>query len=145
MGIVRWNPSLVNRVFDDFFNADFPTMAPATRRVFNGNVPAVNVKETEDDFQLELAAPGFKKEDFKVEVDEGVLTISVEKEAKTEEDNDGYTRREFRYESFQRRFTLPETADDAGISAQYTDGILNIVLPKKEEAKPQPARLIEIG
>ena len=85
------------------------------------------------------------KDAFKVEVEEGVLTISAEHVTKNEEKQEGYTRREFGFTNFTRRFTLPETADDANISAAYTDGVLAITLPKKEEAKPQPARLIEVG
>lgn len=139
MGLVRFNPNFVNQVFDDFFNA-----APA-RPAFRSTLPAVNVKETENDFQLELAVPGLKKEDFNVKVEEGVLTISAERKNEETENKEGYTRREFRYANFTRRFTLPESADENTISASYTDGILAVTLPKKEEAKPQPARLIEIG
>ena len=139
MGLVRFNPNLANRVFDDFFNN-----IPA-RTNFGGTLPAVNVKETEDNYHVELAVPGLKKEDFKVEINEGILTIAAERKTENEEKKEGYTRREFSYTNFTRRFTLPETADENNISASYTDGILAINLPKKEEAKPQPARLIEIG
>ena len=139
MGLVRFNPNFVNRVFDDFFN-NVPT-----RPAFSGTLPAVNVKETEDDFQLELAVPGLNKEDFNVKVDDGVLTISAERKNEETENKEGYTRREFRYTNFTRRFTLPESADENTIAATYTNGILAVTLPKKEEAKPQPARLIEIG
>ena len=139
MGLVRFNPNLANRVFDDFFNN-----IPA-RTNFGGTLPAVNVKETEDDYLVELAVPGLKKEDFKVEINEGVLTIAAERKTENEEKKEGYTRREFSYTNFTRRFTLPETADENNISASYNDGILAINLPKKEEAKPQPALLIEIG
>ena len=139
MGLVRFNPNLANRVFDEFFNN-----VPA-RTNFSGTLPAVNVKETEDDYAIELAVPGLKKEDFKIEVNEGVLTIAAERKTENEEKKEGYTRREFSFTNFTRRFTLPETADEKSISASYTDGILALNLPKKEEAKPQPARLIEIG
>lgn len=139
MGLVRFNPNFVNRVFDDFFNG-----VPA-RPTNYGTLPAVNVRETDDDFQLELAVPGLKKEDFNVKVEEGVLTITAERKNEETETKEGYTRREFRYTNFTRRFTLPESANDGAISASYTDGILAVTLPKKEEAKPQPARLIEIG
>ena len=139
MGLVRFNPNLANRVFDEFFNN-----VPA-RTNFSGTLPAVNVKETEDDYSIELAVPGLKKEDFKIEINEGVLTIAAERKAENEEKKDGYTRREFSFTNFTRRFTLPETADENNISASYTDGILALNLPKKEEAKPQPARLIEVG
>ena len=139
MGLVRFNPNLANRVFDDFFNN-----VPA-RTNFSGTLPAVNVKETEDDYAIELAVPGLKKEDFKVEINEGILTIAAERKTENEEKKEGYTRREFSFTNFTRRFTLPETADENNISASYTDGILVLNLPKKEEAKPQPARLIEVG
>ena len=139
MGLVRFNPNLANRVFDEFFNG-----MPA-RTNTGGTLPAVNVKETEDDYSIELAVPGLKKEDFKIEINEGVLTIAAERKAENEEKKEGYTRREFSFTNFTRRFTLPETADENNISASYTDGILAINLPKKEEAKPQPARLIEVG
>jgi HSP20 family protein len=139
MGLVRFNPNLANRVFDEFFNN-----VPA-RTNFSGTLPAVNVKETEDDYAIELAVPGLKKEDFKVEINEGILTIAAERKTENEEKKEGYTRREFSYTNFTRRFTLPETADETNISASYTDGILVLNLPKKEEAKPQPARLIEVG
>ena len=139
MGLVRFNPNLANRVFDEFFNN-----VPA-RTNFSGTLPAVNVKETEDDYAIEMAIPGLKKEDFKVEINEGILTIAAERKTENEEKKEGYTRREFSYTNFTRRFTLPETADETNISASYTDGILVLNLPKKEEAKPQPARLIEVG
>jgi HSP20 family protein len=142
MGLVTVNPRFVNRVFDEFFqNANVAERTPVKRSF----VPAVNVQETEDNFQLELAVPGFEKDDIKVEVNEGVLLIAGEHKTVEANETDNYTRREFHYANFNRRFTLPETADDAQISATYTNGILTVVLPKKEEAKPQPARLIEVG
>lgn len=140
MGIVRFNPALMNRVFDDFFQT-----IPTSRPTLAGTLPAVNVKETEDGFFLELAAPGLKKEDFKVEINEGVLSVSAERKVEETQKQDGYTRREFHYGHFTRRFALPDTADESQIKAQYTDGILTLVLPKKEEAKPQPVRLVEVG
>ncbi|MEM1215001.1 MAG: Hsp20/alpha crystallin family protein [Bacteroidota bacterium] len=139
MGLVRFNPAVANRFFDEFF----PTAPQKTH--FRTNRPAVNVQETDDDFTLAVAAPGFEKGDFEVKVDDGILTISVERQEDAETKHEGYTRREFHYGNFTRRFTLPEAANDADISATYTNGILTVVLPKKEEAKPQPARLIEIG
>ena len=101
------------------------------------NVPAVNVTETKDSFNLELAAPGFEKQDFSLNVENGHLILSAKKEAKTEE-NEGqnYVRREFRYESFKRSFKLPNSVNPEGISAVYNNGILLVSLPKKEEAKP---------
>lgn len=128
-----------------FFNDDWFDM-PA-RGLDGGSLPAVNVKEEEEQFVVELAAPGMKKEDFKVEVNHDVLTISSErKEEHTEgEEKGGYTRREFSYQSFQRSFTLPKTVDAEHISARYEDGVLHLHVPKREEAKVKPARTIEIG
>lgn len=108
-------------------------------------LPAVNIREGEKDFTLELAVPGRNREDFNIEVDENVLTISMEVQDEKEETTTGYMRREFRYGSFKRAFTLPETVNDDGIEAKYEDGILRFRLPKKEEALPKPKRLIEIG
>lgn len=111
-------------------------------------LPAVNVKEKESGYELEVAAPGRKKEDFKIELNQDVLTISSEKEHKKEEkDKDGtYTQREFSYQSFSRSFRLPKgKVDGEKIQARYENGILHLSLPKKEEAKPKPARLIEIA
>lgn len=145
MGIVRWNPNLVNHVFDNFMNGDLPTQK---HRQARGTLPAVNIKENDDQFELEVAVPGFAKDAFKIEVNEGVLTVTAEHEKAKETDTkkpNGYTRREFNYGAFSRRFTLPEDANDTEITANYESGILSIVLPKKEEAKPQPARLIEVA
>jgi HSP20 family protein len=107
----------------------------------------VNVKENENEFQIEVAAPGMKKDDFKVNFDNGRLTISSEsREEKSEKDGGKYTRREYRYQSFQRSFTVPESVvDGEKIQARYTDGILNISLPKREEVKPKPAKEIKIS
>jgi HSP20 family protein len=144
MGLVKWNPVLNDRFFDEFFGLT-PTRVRTNGNGFPSTMPAVNIKETEDNYQLELAVPGLRKDDFKVEVDEGVLRISAERKDEHRDEKEGYSRREFRYASFERRFTLPETANEADITAKYEDGILHLIVPKKEEAKPQPTRLIEIG
>jgi HSP20 family protein len=107
--------------------------------------PAVNVLESEDSFKIELAAPGLKKEDFKVNIHENTLTISTENKTETEEKVGKYTRKEFNYASFKRSFTLPKSVDGEKIVASYNDGILGLELPKKEEAKPKEPRLIEIA
>lgn len=107
--------------------------------------PAVNIKENERDFELELAIPGQKKEDFNIEVDNNVLTVSMEDKHEDEATEGNYTRREFSYRAFKRAFTLPETVNEDGIDASYTNGILKFTLPKKEEALPKPKRMIEIG
>ena len=110
------------------------------------NVPAANIKEQEDKFVLELAAPGKSKNDFNVELDNDVLTISSEKEDKKEDkDGESFTRKEYSYESFTRSFTIPESVDASQIKANYEDGILKFDLPKREEAKTQPKRMIDIS
>lgn len=113
---------------------------------FSDTMPAVNIKEQDEAFTLELAAPGLKKEDFKIELDKDVLTVSAEvsEDSKTEVDGK-YNRREFKYASFMREFTLPKTIDKDQINATYTDGVLHVTLPKLETALPAPKRLVEIA
>ncbi|HEY0895249.1 MAG TPA: Hsp20/alpha crystallin family protein [Sphingobacteriaceae bacterium] len=121
----------VNDVFDSFFNDSFISDRMVSR------VPAVNVSESNGHYHIELAAPGLKKDDFKISVDKNTLSISVEKSAEAASEDKKYNRREFSYFSFVRSFTLPETVDYAGIEARYNDGILTIELAKKEEARIQ--------
>ncbi len=99
----------------------------------SGDIPAVNIKEEKDKFVLEMAAPGLKKDDFKINLDNYQLTISAETKDEKKEKEDNYTRREFVYNSFSRSFTLPKTIDIEKIKADYKSGVLNILLPKKEE------------
>ena len=149
-------PSLINSFFskdlmDEFFT---PT--------FNGTAPAVNIREDEDGYYIEVAAPGMKKSDFKLNLDHNRLTISAEKKEENQFDNyedqnkgkeeqkenrkkGKYTRREFSYSSFQRTFTLPNTVDGEKINASYTDGVLQVGLPKRDDAKVKPSRTIEIA
>lgn len=136
-------PSLLNDLFtDDWFNSSL-----ANWKSTGASLPAVNVRESNDEFRIEVAAPGMKRDDFKVELENNVLTISSEREDKHEEkDNEGYTRREFSYQSFQRSFRLPETqVEGEKIAARYVDGILQITVPKKEEAKVKPAKQIAVS
>lgn len=116
-----------------------------SRNWATSSTPAVNIIEGKDDFKIEVAAPGLSKEDFRINLDNDLLTISANKETKTEEQNETYTRREFSYSSFCRSFTLPETVDGEKISASQKEGILTIHVPKKEEAKVKPAREIAIA
>jgi HSP20 family protein len=108
-------------------------------------LPAVNVTENEQGYQLELAAPGLKKEDFKISINQNRLTISVQQESSDTENAPRYLRKEFSFQSFQRVFHLPKTVEDAQIEATYQEGILTLVLPKKAEAQPKPIREIAIG
>lgn len=133
--------------FDDFFSKDLFNWNDKHFTVSGATLPSVNVKETDDAFAIELAAPGMKKEDFNIELNKHVLTISSEqKEEHEEKDKNGkYTRREFNYHSFSRSFNLPaEVVESEKIEAVYKDGILNITVPKKEVAKPQPVKTIAI-
>lgn len=98
-------------------------------------VPAVNVKETVDQYVVSLAAPGLKKDNFKIDIEGNMLTISSEKEEKTEEKEERFTRKEYSYSSFSRSFSLPEDVKQDAIDASYEDGVLNIRLPRLEEAK----------
>ncbi|SDE06370.1 HSP20 family protein [Pricia antarctica] len=130
-------PSLMNEIFKpDWFGG----MENAV-----GTAPAVNIKENEKDFELVLAAPGRKKSDFTIEIDKDILTISSEVKIEGEAKEENYTRREFAFSSFKRAFTLPKTIDNDKIEANYEDGLLRFVLPKKEEALPKPKRMIELS
>ncbi|MBA3664797.1 MAG: Hsp20/alpha crystallin family protein [Bacteroidetes bacterium] len=129
--------------FDDLFTKDL--FHPAGK--LSGVLPAVNVKDTEQNFILEVAVPGMDKKDFKVEFKKNMLVISARKENQSEEkDKEGkYVRKEFGYQSFTRSFTLPEDmVDGDNISANYKDGILNVTIPKKEREKTR-SKEIEIG
>ncbi|RKS50542.1 HSP20 family protein [Gillisia mitskevichiae] len=107
--------------------------------------PSLNVKNLENEFEVELAAPGLSKDDFKVTIDNGILNISAEIEDKQEEKNDAYMRKEFSYHSFSRSLTLPETVDEnKDVKAQYKDGVLKLKLRKVDGAKSKPAKTIKI-
>jgi HSP20 family protein len=118
-----------NDIFESFFNDSFFSDRMISR------VPAVNISETEGEYHIELAAPGLKKEDFKISLDRNLLNISAERKSEHHEENKKYNKREYSYSSFVRSFALPDSADDARIEAEYTDGILNVNVAKKEEAK----------
>jgi len=120
-----------NDVFDTFVNDSFLSDRLLTK------VPAVNIAETDNEFHIELAVPGLKKEDFKINLDKNVLSVSVEKNSESTDEGKKYSKREYSYQSFVRSFTLPETVDHAKIDAEYTDGILKLNVAKKEEAKIQ--------
>ena len=141
MSIVKRNKLFFPALMNDFMGPDW---FGGTDN-WNTSVPAVNIKDNEKSFELELAVPGMKKDDFTVEVDNDVLTISSEFKSENEETQDNYTRKEFSYSAFKRAFTLPETVDGSKIDARYEDGILRLTLPKKQEALPKPKRLISIG
>jgi HSP20 family protein len=145
MALVRFNrgrnatlPGLFDSLARDLFDLTNDS-APGS------SMPAVNICETADHFRVEVAAPGMKKDDFKIRLDHNVLSISSEKEETNESEENQYSRREFSYQSFQRSFTLPNSVDSEKIKANYQDGILTINIPKREEAKQRPARVIDIS
>ncbi len=144
--LAKRNESYFPSFFDRFWNNELMDWNRSNFSSTNTSLPAVNVKETDDDFIIELAAPGMNKKDFKISFNNNVLTISSEVKDEKEESDDNYTRKEFSYQSFQRSFTVPENiVNGEKISAKYNEGILNIVLPKREEVKPQPEREIKIS
>jgi len=104
-------------------------------------LPAVNIKDEKDHFEIEVAAPGLRKEDFNVSIENGLLMISCEKEEKKDEKEDNYARKEFSYRSFYRSFTLPENVDPDSIEAKYNDGILKLRLKKMAMAKPETKKI----
>ena len=128
-------------LFDDFFTRD---LFDWSKSEGNGLVPRVNIKENNDGFSVDIAAPGMKKEDFQVELDNDMLTVSSEVSQNQEEKDERYTRKEFSYHAFRRSFYLPNTVELDEINATYKDGILNLWIPKREEAKKKPARMISI-
>lgn len=146
MKLARRDDNYFPSFFDRFWNNDLMDWNSTNFSGTNTSLPAVNVKETNDDYCIEVAAPGMKKEDFKVSLHNNVLTVSSEKKEEKEQKNENYTRREFSYQSFQRSFTVSENSvDSEKIEANYNDGILTIKLPKREEMKPKPLREIKIS
>ena len=132
--------------FNKFFEGDMMDWSRSNFADTNSTLPAVNIRENDDEFMIEVAAPGMKKEQIKVDYDNGRLTISSERKEDKNDKKDTYSRREFSYMSFQRSFTIAENlVDGEKIKATYNDGILHISLPKREEIKPKPARQIKIS
>jgi HSP20 family protein len=141
MTLIRWHrPAHLADMFQNFFESDF-------NDVFNRRFsdPAANIIETPDSFQLDLAAPGMKKDDFKIHLENNILTISSEVEDEKLEEGKNYSRKEFFFGSFTRSFTLPKIVDLEKISADYENGILKVMLPKKEEAKLDIKKEIRIA
>jgi len=138
-------PTLTRRtfspLFSNLFDDDFFT-AVANRPSL---MPAVNIKESEKNYVLELAVPGMEKKDLKIDINEDVLTISSETKNESEDENDGYKRKEFSYSSFVRSFYIPENVNRDKIDASYKDGILNVELPKMEEEKNKITKQIKIS
>lgn len=144
MSLVKFSNTMPS-LFDHFFDNEMFDWSNRHFSDTNTTLPAVNIKEDNDGFEVEMSAPGLDKKDFNIELNNNTLTISSEKKTENEsKDDQTFTRREFSYQSFSRSFTLPNIVEGDKISAKYDNGILKIQIPKKEEAKPKPAKLIEI-
>lgn len=122
-------------LFDDFFTMPWNDWFNGGLQPGMTNVPSVNISERKDDYLVSMAAPGLKKDDFKISVEGNMLSICSEKEESEEEEDERYTRKEYSYSSFERSFTLPDEVKKDKIDAKYKDGVLDIILPKKEEAR----------
>ena len=150
MTVVKRNGSLLNKMpvlFDDLLNRDLFNWGTQNFSDTNTTIPAVNIKETAEGYTVEVAAPGMTKNDFKVELDGNSLTISSQKtQEKEKKEDERYSLKEFSYQSFQRTFTLhKDVVDIDKIEAKYENGLLHLLIPKKEEAKQKPPRVIEIA
>jgi HSP20 family protein len=145
MALVRFSNQFPT-LFDRFFENDLFDWSNRNYSTTDTTLPSVNIKESVDDFEVELAAPGFEKKDFNIELNHDLLTISSEKKVENEtKEGQQFARREFSYQSFSRSFTLPNTADGDKIKAKYENGILKVSIPKREEAKPKPPKQIAIS
>ncbi len=139
------NLSTRNNLTNSLWGGDF-FMEPEHFFGNRSTSPKVNITEQEDQFNIEVAAPGYEKSEFKIELENNLLTISVERKSQEEENKEKYSLCEFSYNSFSRSFKLPKNKiKDNDIFAEYQNGILKVILPKAEEAKPQPKRLVEIA
>lgn len=141
--LVKNTNSSFPSLFNDFFNDSVNRWSYDAATY---NMPAVNIAETTDYYKIELAVPGLSKEDIKINIDDHKLTISAEKEQQENENNSNYYRKEFNYSNFKRSFTLPEyEVDEDKIEANFENGVLSMILHKREEAKPKPPRNIAIS
>jgi HSP20 family protein len=144
MSLITFNQTKrphLSQAFHGLFEPVFNDSLTAGRVV--SKVPAVNISENKNQYHIDLAAPGLKKEDFKIELDKNILTVAVDHASEDKNDGKRYSKREFSYHSFSRAFALPESADNSAIEAEYTQGVLSIRVAKKEQAKPV-ARQIQI-
>ncbi len=150
MTLVKRNGSLLNALpmlFDDFFSRDLSYWKNANFSDTNTTIPTVNIKETNDHYEVEVAAPGMTKKDFRIELNGNLLTISSEKNSPAQvQEGQKYLQQEFSYQSFQRRFELEkEVVDVEKIQAKYENGLLQLMIPKKEQAKQKAPMLIQVS
>lgn len=139
MNLIRKQVPFFPSLIDDFINQDWNLKTPSST-----TLPAVNIKDLVAQFEIELAVPGMKKSDFEIEVEDGLLSISSSLEEEQVTEKGKFTRREFSYNSFKRTFTIPDSVDPSNIEAQYSDGVLQLRLPKRKKALAQPKKLIKI-
>ena len=148
MSLIKKNRNSFNTIpalFDDFVGRELFNWGNTNFSSTQTTIPMVNIKESAESFEVEVAAPGMEKKDFKIQLDNNLLTISSQKQNEEETQHEGYNRREFSYQSFQRSFLLPkDVVDHEGILASYDNGLLRLTVPKKEEAKQKGPRLIEV-
>jgi len=138
-------PSLRN---DFFSNRLFtPRLFDIESDIFDGglNTPPANIIETNKDYKVDISVPGMKRDDFHVDVEDGVLTITSEKEEEKKEEDKNYRRREFSYNSFCRTFPLPDNVDENNINAKYDNGVLEVTIPKKEVTMSKPKKEIKVS
>lgn len=146
--LVKRNGNLFPSLVNDFFDTDLvlrPSLFDFGGGLLKNNLPSVNITEDEKTFKFELAAPGLEKKDFKVETDNGTLTISSEKEKESKEEKENYCRKEFSYSSFSRSFQLPDNSLPEKIDAKYENGVLKLTLPKKEVTISKPKKEIKVS
>lgn len=144
------NRTLFPALVDDFFNTDvfFTPRLIDVNGGLNGlieNIPSANITETNDAYKIQVAAPGLEKKDFKIEVENGLLSVSAEKQTEEKEEKENYSRREFSYNSFSRTFSLPENSVSDKLEAKYDKGILSLTLPKKEITLTKPKKEIKVS
>lgn len=140
MTLVKSNPKALNNVFDDFFFG-FPSAWGRDAQTNSFSTPPVNIHETTDGYHVEMSAPGRNKEDFKINVDNNLLTISFEKQEQSETKEFKTIRREFSSKSFKRSFSLDDKVNADAIQAKYENGVLQLFIPKKDEVKAAPKQI----
>ena len=143
--LIKNNGNLFPSVLSDFFGADKFFNNPWLEKELERTPPAVNIKETNKEFDIEFAAPGFEKKDFNVKVEDNAMTVSAVKKNESKEENERFTRKEFSSSSFSRSFTLPQNANTDKIDAKYVDGILKLIVLKKEDTKASNKKEIKVS
>lgn len=148
MSLIKRNANFPSfpTLFDDLFSRELFNFNNSNFSATSTTVPSVNIRETDHSYEVEMAAPGMEKKDFHISLEGNMLTIASQKQSKEDKAEEGYSRKEFSYQSFQRSFELPKDVVDADkIAARYENGLLHLTIPKREEARKKAPRLIEIG